>query len=82
MSWGLPIIVSEVGGLVEAATGYDGVIFVPPRDPAALGRAFHRAAELGSGGRRFSDPHSWENTVSLYEDLVSRVLGELPSRGS
>jgi glycosyltransferase involved in cell wall biosynthesis len=81
MSWGLPVIVSEVGGLVEAASGYDGVIFVPPRDPVALGRAFQRAASLGSGGRRFADPHSWENTVSLYEDLVSRLLGELPSRG-
>jgi glycosyltransferase involved in cell wall biosynthesis len=79
MSWGLPVIVSKVGGLVEAASGYDGAIFVPPRDPVSLAKAFETAVTLASGGRRFADPHTWENTVSLYEGLFSRLFEDLPS---
>ena len=36
MSAGLPVIVTAVGGLVEAVQDYPGALLVPPRDPTAL----------------------------------------------
>jgi glycosyltransferase involved in cell wall biosynthesis len=71
MSSGMPVVVTSVGGLVEAAGDYAGVSFVPPADPAALAAAM---AELPSGrGSRFADPHSWSHTVDAYADLFTRI---------
>jgi glycosyltransferase involved in cell wall biosynthesis len=61
MSWGLPVVVSRVGGLPEAAAGYEGAVFTEPGDPAALRSAIRRAATLA--GRRFTDPRSWDDTA-------------------
>ena len=61
MSWGLPIVVTSVGGLPEAATGYAGAIFVPPGDPARLKEGLMKAAALA--GQKFPDPRSWHDTV-------------------
>jgi glycosyltransferase involved in cell wall biosynthesis len=71
MSAGLPVIVSEVGGLVEAAGDYVGVSFVPPAEPTALAAAM--AALPASRGRRYLDPHSWDRTVSAYAELFARI---------
>lgn len=71
MSSGLPVIVSSVGGLVEAAQNYDGATFVPPADPAALATAL--AGLTLTRGDRFTDPHSWSNTVAAYADLFDRI---------
>jgi len=61
MSWGLPVIVSHVGGLPEAAKGYAGAIFVPPADTQALKVAIRQALNLV--GRRFPDPRNWADSV-------------------
>jgi len=61
MSWGLPVVVSRVGGLPEAAAGYGGAVFTEPGDPAALRAAVRRAVALA--GRRFTDPRSWDDTA-------------------
>ena len=71
MSSGHPVIVTEVGGLVEAASGYEGTRFVPPADPAALAAAM---AELPDWPvTRFADPHSWSTTVEAYGQLLRRI---------
>lgn len=62
MSWGLPVVVTSVGGLPEATAGYDGAIFVPPGDPPALAAAIQRAAALS--GQRFPDPRTWDESVA------------------
>jgi glycosyltransferase involved in cell wall biosynthesis len=62
MNWGLPVVVSSVGGLPEAASGYDGAIFVPPGDRDALKQAISQASTLV--GHRFADPRSWDDSVS------------------
>lgn len=36
MSFGKPLIVSEVGGLIEAMRNYDGAFFVPPENSHAI----------------------------------------------
>ena len=72
MSCGLPVIVSRVGGLVEAAGDYAGTAFVNPADPAALAQAMIEAHAQGRTGR-FADPHSWDRTVEAYGQLLHRV---------
>ena len=63
MSAGLPVVVTSVGGLVEAVRDYPGALLVPPRDvpalrgallglPALRGRRYARPAFLGIGDRR------------------------------
>jgi glycosyltransferase involved in cell wall biosynthesis len=71
MSAGLPVVVSRVGGLVEAAGDYEGARFVPTQDPDALARAM--AALPATRGERFADPHSWSHTVDAYGELLERL---------
>jgi glycosyltransferase involved in cell wall biosynthesis len=62
MSWGLPIVVTSVGGLPEAANGYAGAVFVPPEDPDSLREGLMKATALA--GQKFPDPRSWQDTVA------------------
>ncbi|MDQ2755138.1 MAG: glycosyltransferase [Actinomycetota bacterium] len=64
MSAGLPVVVTAVGGLVDAAGDYEGVTFVPPEDTAALAEALR--ALPAQRGRRYTDPHTWERSVEAY----------------
>jgi glycosyltransferase involved in cell wall biosynthesis len=72
MASGLGVVVTAVGGLVEAAEGYAGRLSVEPRRPdqirAALGRAWELRAE------RFEDVHSWERTLERYNALFAEIL--------
>jgi glycosyltransferase involved in cell wall biosynthesis len=61
MSYGLPIVVTSVGGLPEAASDYEGAIFVPPGNLAMLKAGIEKAVLLT--GRRFEDPRDWGETV-------------------
>jgi glycosyltransferase involved in cell wall biosynthesis len=71
MSHGLPVVVTSVGGLVEAAAQYPGTVFVPAARPADLAAAIERATVLT--GRRHADPSSWEQTVAAYDRLLTRL---------
>lgn len=78
MSAGLPVVVSSVGGLVEAAGDYAGASFVPPAEPLALAAAM--SALPSSRGDRFADPHSWDTTVAAYDELFVRIGAPSMSR--
>ena len=71
MSNGLPLVITAVGGLPEAVADYEGAILVPPCDPVALRDAIRRLPDLR--GRRYRDPHSWDRTVTCYEELMGRL---------
>jgi glycosyltransferase involved in cell wall biosynthesis len=71
MSHGLPVVVTSVGGLVEAADGYSGAVMTPAASPGDLAVAIERAA--GLTGRRHADPSSWERTVSAYARLLEEI---------
>ena len=77
MSWGLPIVVTSVGGLPEAASGYAGAVFIPPDDPAMLKEGLMKAAALA--GQKFPDPRSWHDTVSAVRAAAS-VGEQQPAR--
>jgi len=61
MNYGLPVVVTNVGGLPKAASGYGGAIFIPPNDQRALKLAIQQAAQLA--GQRFDDPRSWTDSI-------------------
>ncbi|MFD8396407.1 glycosyltransferase [Streptomyces sp. NPDC059680] len=69
MSNGMPVVVSAVGGLVEAVRDYAGALLVEPADVDALLYALRRVQGMG-GTARFPNPHSWERNVQA-------VLGTL-----
>lgn len=71
MSTGRPVVVSRVGGLVEAASDYRGTHFTAPADPTALAAVMAQMPALR--GQRFLDPHSWDNTVSAYSTLFEQI---------
>ncbi len=71
MSSGLPVVVTEVGGLAEAAGSYSGTRFVPPAAPDAL--AAGMVDVFGWRGRRFEDPHSWDATMDAYHRLFAQI---------
>jgi glycosyltransferase involved in cell wall biosynthesis len=77
MAQGLPVVLTSVGGLVEAASDYEGAVFVPPRDPAAIRRAIETAAALR--GRRFVDPHNWVRTTERYTELIDQITRSVPA---
>jgi glycosyltransferase involved in cell wall biosynthesis len=71
MASGLPLVVTEVGGLPEAVARYEGAILVPPRNPEALLDAIRKLPRLGS--QRYQDPHSWDEVVDAYEALMKEL---------
>lgn len=71
MSWGLPIVVTRAGGLIEAVDAYEGAILVPPEDLTALQSGLLQVAKLH--GKRFANPHSWEYAAGCYHALFDII---------
>jgi glycosyltransferase involved in cell wall biosynthesis len=67
ISYGIPIIVSHVGGLKESMAPYKGTIFVEPCNIEELRDAILKSYELK--GKFFQNPHPWKNSVASYENI-------------
>jgi glycosyltransferase involved in cell wall biosynthesis len=74
MDAGLPVVVTDVGGLREATTGYEGAVLVPAADPGSLREGLRKAIALR--GRHFDDVTSWSDNA----DAVLALLDELGQR--
>jgi glycosyltransferase involved in cell wall biosynthesis len=71
VGYGIPIVITEVGGNVEAAARYEGIEFVPPAQVAPLADALVR---LSAGrNRRRDHAHSWSETSDAYEELFQQL---------
>jgi glycosyltransferase involved in cell wall biosynthesis len=80
---GRTIVCSELDTLVEATSGYPGIVYARPSDPVDLARAIRAARALA--GVRHEDPNSWERNVEAYLALLERARrrssrGEDPAR--
>jgi glycosyltransferase involved in cell wall biosynthesis len=64
MGYGLPVVVTGVGGLVESVAGYEGAVLVPPGDPDGLRDGLRRAPALV--GRRFGHDREWLEVAPRY----------------
>lgn len=71
MAEGLPVVVTKVGGLVEATAHYSGSVLVEPANPAALALGIKRAAELVGG--RFGGVSSWRQTAQSYSEFIGQI---------
>ena len=71
LHYGLPVVVTEVGGLVEAVEGYEGAVLTQPGNPPILLDAIRKAAALR--GRTFPNPRNWADTGDRYKDFLARL---------
>lgn len=71
MAHGLPVVLSDVGGLRDCAAGYDGVLWVPSGDVAAVADALRKLP--GRRGERYPDPRSWGHTSKAFGQLIDRI---------
>lgn len=68
MDAGLPVLVTDVGGLREATHGYAGAVLVPASDGQALVDGLR--ATIALRGRRFEDGGSWSETAEAVLELA------------
>lgn len=80
MAAGLPVVVTRVGGLEEAAGDYAGTTFVPPADPEALVAALREVLAKGPQDEPFADPRTWEDAVAaLHAAAGLECPGHMPA---
>lgn len=71
MSFGKPIIVSEIGGLVDSMKNYSGAILVPPGDIDAITRELINC----SGSEKIYNPPAlrWNETSRQYFKVIELI---------
>lgn len=76
MSFGLPVVVSDVGGIPEAVDGYEGAVLVPPGDETALLEALRGLQTIR--GQRFRLSYTWGDAVERFDELFRAVDAREP----
>jgi len=71
MTFGKPVIVSEVGGLKESMAGYEGTFFVPPGDVKAI----QRQLISRSGEKKYykAPDQKWDTIINRYIELIHSI---------
>lgn len=80
MSYGLPVVITDVGGNAEASRAYQGVILVPPESPRELSMAIQELPDLA--GKRFTATLTWEHVADEYERLFALLREEYSGEAS
>lgn len=73
MHFGLPVVATAVGSMVEAVEDYAGAVLTEPGDPRALLTAIRRATALC--GRRHANPRSWAASARRYDACFRALTG-------
>ena len=71
MSFGKPVVVSEVGGLKESMAGYEGTFFVPPGDVESIRKAV--LGLLGMSTRYEAPDQKWDKIINRYIELIQSI---------
>jgi glycosyltransferase involved in cell wall biosynthesis len=69
MGCGLPVVVTSVGGLVEAVADYEGAVVVEPANVADLTNGIQLARKMVA--RDFSPPFDWHDTLRSYDKIIA-----------
>lgn len=79
MSYGLPIIATKVGGLLESLSKYSGTFFAEPCDAESLAKAI---VEVYNRRRRFSPPKElrWDEIAKKWVALLKN-LSQFSTKG-
>ncbi|MCE8424203.1 MAG: glycosyltransferase [Candidatus Methanoperedens sp.] len=72
MSFGKPMIVSEVGGLKESMGNYEGTFFVPPENTEAI--KLQLIKHFGSEKIYSTPALGWNITSKLYLKTISEII--------
>jgi glycosyltransferase involved in cell wall biosynthesis len=70
MAYGLPVVASKTGGMIESLGSYAGVFFVPPEDPAAIADTLKQV--YARRGRRYTIPENlrWEKIALMWKNYL------------
>ncbi|MGB9928642.1 MAG: glycosyltransferase [Methanosarcina sp.] len=71
MSFGKPVIVSEVGGLKESMAGYEGTFFVPPGDVEAIQKKI--IDRMGDKENYKPPDQKWDKIINRYIELIHLI---------
>ena len=83
MSYGVPVIGSDLGGITDIVRSGETGLLVPPADPAALAAALERlargpalAARLGEAGRKHvAAAFGWPAIMAQWEECYAAAAG-------
>lgn len=70
-SYGLPVIVSNVGGLKESMKDYEGTTFIEPKDSEAIKTALLKIYKKKN--KRYKNIHSWDKTIKEFEEVFKEI---------
>ena len=71
MSFGKPVIVSEVGGLKESMAKYEGTFFVPPADVDSIRKAI--LSRFGEQKHYEAPDQKWDRNINCYIKLIQSI---------
>jgi len=76
MSFGMPVVASRTGGMIESLGSYMGVFFVPPEDPAAIAKALVQISE--ERVKRYPVPRElrWDRIALMWQNLLRKEVHE------
>lgn len=71
MSFGKPVVVSEVGGLKESMANYEGTFFVPPADVDSIRKAI--LSQFGERKHYEAPDQKWDRIINCYIELIQSI---------
>ena len=71
MSFGKPVVVSEVGGLKESMANYEGTFFVPPEDVDSIRKAI--LSQFGEKKHYEAPDQKWDKIINCYIELIQSI---------
>ncbi|PAV11368.1 sugar transferase [Methanosarcina spelaei] len=71
MSFGKPVVVSEVGGLKESMANYEGTFFVPPADVDSIKEAI--LTQFGERKHYEAPDQKWDRIINCYTELIQSI---------
>ena len=80
MGYGVPIVLTETGGNIESAAGYEGILLMPVGDVEALTERLRDLPALR--GSRFEHPRSWAATADAYRRFLDGLDEPDTAQGS